>query len=246
MSSSSRPWWPQWYGWGRAKLLISQGEGRCVIHPLDPEHYLGKRTLIVGDVNTGKTTLTREILHAMCERGWGRKILVLDLAPRIPKGLALKAGLEGVGGGLRVPGGSDALYMRPVVVPPRLSAKTQEEAHALAESNRLAIEEEMEKASRRQRDILFLNDLSLYLQAGSALKLSNFLGKFITVVANGYMGERLGGGELSMREMSEMEAILHFFDQVVRLDRPGMAHLQETPGKNLPASIQDNEEGADP
>lgn len=214
-----------------------------MIHPGDPDHYLGKRTLIVGDVNTGKTTLTREILHAMCERGWGRKILVLDLAPRIPTGLALKAGLEGVGGRLLVPEGSHALYLRPKVVPPRLSAKTQKEALALAEGNRRAIEEAMGKAARRQREILFLNDLSLYLQAGSALKLSDFLDGFSTVVANGYMGERLGGGEISTREISEMEALLPSFDLVVRLGGSGEIRVQAR-GESLSSLAKGK--GADP
>ncbi|MGQ9653275.1 MAG: hypothetical protein ACUVXD_04340 [Thermodesulfobacteriota bacterium] len=217
-----------------------------MIHPRDPDHYLGKRTLIVGDVNTGKTALTREILHAMCERGWGREILVLDLAPIIPAGLALRAGLEGVGGRLPVPEGSHALYMRPVVMPPRLSGKTQEEAVALAEGNRLAIEGAMKKAARRHRDILFLNDLTLYLQAGSAVKLSDFLGRFGTVVANGYMGERLGGGELSTRETSEMEALLHSFDRLVRLGGSGEIRVQARGGKILPSLAEGNGTGADP
>lgn len=192
---------------------------------------LGKRTLIVGDVNTGKTTLTRKILEALCHEGLGNRILVLDLAPRVPKELASRAGLEGVGGELHVPDGSQALYMRPPLVAPRLSAGTPDEAMALADKNRLAVERFMELADTSNRDILFINDASLYLQAGSARRLVDFMGGFSTVVANGYMGERLGGGPLSSRERSQMEALSGSFDRVIRLGTKGTMEDRGIAGK---------------
>ena len=43
------------------------------------DKILGGRTLILGDVNTGKTTLTRNLLEELCRRRLGDKVAVLDL-----------------------------------------------------------------------------------------------------------------------------------------------------------------------
>ncbi|MCU0583358.1 MAG: TniB family NTP-binding protein, partial [Syntrophales bacterium] len=64
---------------------------------MDIETYLGKKTLIVGDVNTGKTTLSREILDVFCRQGMGERIAVIDLAPEIPDESLRSRGLKGVG-----------------------------------------------------------------------------------------------------------------------------------------------------
>ena len=42
---------------------------------------LGRRILVIGDVNTGKTTLCKRWLHELCQRGLDTRIALLDLAP---------------------------------------------------------------------------------------------------------------------------------------------------------------------
>lgn len=182
----------------------------------DPRYYLGRRTLFVGDVNSGKTSLTLSILEGMCSNGWDPRILVLDLAPQIPEDLARKPNLKGVGGTLEVPGGSQALYIRPPLLPPRLMAASQEEAWALAQRNRDEIDRILNQ-SWPQRDILFFNDLTIYLHAGDATRLGGFLRTFSTVVANGYKGSKLGEGPISQREREQLKALEEFFDTVVHL-----------------------------
>lgn len=186
---------------------------------------LGKRTLIVGEVNSGKTTLTQKILDGFFRENLGGSILVLDLAPEIPPDLASRKGLSGVGGSLRVPQRENIRYLRPSLVPPRLLGKSEEQALELARRNLESIEETMELAQAGE-ETLFLNDASMYLQAGSAQELVSWLERFRTVVANGYMGQKLGGGKLSMRERSQMEALVRFFHEVVWLGRPGAKILE--------------------
>ncbi len=176
-------------------------------HRIDWEECLGKWTLIVGDVNTGKTTLTARFLAAMCAGGLAPRIAVVDLAPEIPAGLALKKALRGAGGHL-IPPVRGVTYLGTILPPPRLSSKSEEEAVAKAGENRGKIEALFAAFSASGRDILFINDLTLYLQAGTAEKFLEMTKTAETVVANGYYGKKLGGGAMSERERRETEALI--------------------------------------
>lgn len=171
--------------------------------------WLGRKLLIVGDVNTGKTTLTRRVLEDFCARGLGPRIVVLDLAPHIPPELAAARGLRGVGGHLDAPAGSGVLMIREQLEPPRLSSTTEAEAMAKAARNKALVDAAWQRSAR---DILVANDISMYLQAGSADELIARFAAVSTVVANGYFGHRLGGGELTRRERAEMERLRGWFE----------------------------------
>ncbi len=187
-------------------------------HGTDLAEFMGRRTLIVGDVNAGKTTLTQRILDAFCREGLGPCILVLDLAPEIPQEIAARRGLAGVGGRLLPPQNRDLIYVWARPRPPRLSASIDEEATAMARRNLECMEELFRAAACERRDIVILNDVSLYLQAGSAGRLMQWIRSASTIVANGYYGEKLGQGLFSERERAEMEALMGFFDRVIRLE----------------------------
>jgi|WetSurMetagenome_2_1015567.scaffolds.fasta_scaffold72293_2 hypothetical protein len=181
------------------------------------EDCLGKKTLILGDVNTGKTTLTKRILENFCRRGLGDRTAILDMAPEIPETLAREKRLAGVGGRLPPTEGYGVLYLGGRLEPPRLSSKTEEEAMEKARQNRRAIDELFRRLDGRDREILLINDITLYLQAGKADTLILRLNRFGTVVANGYWGERLGGGELSVREKAETERLRSWFEREGRV-----------------------------
>jgi len=189
---------------------------------IDTADFLGKRILILGDVNTGKTTLTQRILDAMCVQGLGPKIAIIDMAPEVPEALIRGKKLTGIGGRLQSPAGEDVIYLRDDLVPPRLSSKSEAEAEEKAIQNARKIEVLFWKYHELGREILFMNDISLYLQAGRAAQLIRWMGRSQTVVANGYLGERLGGGSLTRRERKEMETLKIFFDRVIRLPEDRM------------------------
>ena len=68
--------------------------------------------------------------------------------------------------------------------------------------------------------ILFINDVSLYLQRGSLDRLWETLLKADTVVANGYVGERLKddlGTGLSRDERRRMDELASRVDVVIRI-----------------------------
>jgi hypothetical protein len=186
------------------------------------EDCLGRKLLIVGDVNTGKTTLTREILEDFCGRGLGPRIAVLDLAPHIAEQLAAQRGLRGVGGHLDPPPDCGALLIREQLEPPRLSSATEAEAMNKAARNKALIDGAWQRTHVGARDILVVNDVSMYVQAGSADELIARFASAGTVIANGYFGERLGGGELTRRERMEMERLREWFEsagQVLELTK---------------------------
>jgi hypothetical protein len=183
--------------------------------------YLGKRTLILGDVNTGKTTLTQKILDAICGQALGPKIVIIDMAPEVPEAMIREKGLTGVGGRLKPPAGEDVIYLRDDLIPPRLSSRSEAEAEEKAIRNARKIEVLFWKYHELGREILFMNDISLYLQAGRAAQLIRWMEESKTVVANGYFGKKLGSGALSRRERKEMETLRVCFDRVVEMGLSG-------------------------
>ena len=169
--------------------------------------------LILGDVNTGKTTLCRQVLADLCRKGMGKRTTVIDMAPHIPEVLARQRGIVGAGGNLLVPPGSGVLDLRAHLDPPRLSSKSQAEALSKAQRNAEIIETLFEKLVPEARDILLINDVTLYLQTESAEHLIEraAFARMNTLVVNGYWGERLGGGKLTEKEKAETEKLRQWF-----------------------------------
>ncbi len=183
--------------------------------------YLGRKLLIVGEVNTGKTTLTARILEDFCRRGLGPRIAVLDLAPYVPPDIAAARRLKGVGGVLKVMGGCGVLAIHDRLEAPRLTSASQAEAMTKAAKNKALADAAWQRLDGR-RDILFVNDASMYLQAGSAAELIAHLEAAHTAIVNGYFGERLGDGELTRRERTEMARLRDWFE------RTGMVQVLRT------------------
>ena len=182
---------------------------------------LGRRILVIGDVNTGKTTLCQRWLNELCQQGLGARTAVIDLAPTISRELALQRGIVGAGGELHAPAGSGVLDLRTHLEPPRLSSSTENEALEKAARNAQRIDALLGRLEP-QRDILFINDVTLFLQARSAASLikSARFDRRTTLVINGYRGERLGGGALTRHETAEMAELEKLFaeqGEVVRL-----------------------------
>lgn len=180
---------------------------------LQNEDCLGKYLFIMGDVNTGKTTLCRQWLVQLCQQGLGTRIALIDMAPHIPEALALERGLVGAGGSLLPPPASGVLDLRTHLDAPRLSSTSEAEAMAKAVRNAHAIEALLAQLPGSRRDILFINDVTLYLQAGFTAGLLKHIAKagIKTLVVNGYWGERLGGGELTHREKAETQRLRQSF-----------------------------------
>lgn len=181
------------------------------------EDIMDRKTLILGDINTGKTTLTRDMFAEFCRRGLGERIAILDLAPEIPLDTATRKGLPGAGGKLLPPEECNALYLSGHFTAPRLTSKTEEEALEKARRNRRIMGRLFQRLKNSSRDILVANDISMALQAGTTASLIRVLATAGTVVANGYWGERLGGGKLTAREKARMIKLKAWFEREGRV-----------------------------
>ena len=142
-------------------------------------------------------------------------IVVLDLAPDIPPALAQARGLAGAGGYLLPPPDSGVLDLRTHLHAPRLSSATEAEAEEKAAHNARAIEALFDRFPQpgSGRDVLFVNDVTLYLQAGCASTLIGKIGRadVTTLVVNGYWGQRLGDSALSRREREQTRRLREHF-----------------------------------
>ena len=190
-----------------------------------PMDILDKRILITGDVNTGKTTLSRTLVESLCLHGLSARIVIVDMAPEIPEEIAVTQSIKGVGGRLLAAGWDELLYLSAKLKPPRLSSKSEQEALFVAEENRAKIDGLLRRVPGTGRDILFINDVSMCLQAGSARALLKWIGTVPTVVVNGYYGRKLGTGILSMREASEMEKLMASFPFHVTMPGPSLEEV---------------------
>ncbi|MCB2192533.1 MAG: hypothetical protein KQI62_13265 [Deltaproteobacteria bacterium] len=171
------------------------------------EELMGSCTLIVGEVNTGKTGLLSKLMAEFAALEPGRMALI-DMAPELTRG---------IGGKLTPPPGVNLKVCAPAISAPRLSGKNPEEVGALARANAAALETAFEGYLAAPAQVLFINDVSLYLQAGDPAKLYQVLEATPTVVLNGYLGASLGGGEMGELERQRMEELAARCARVYRL-----------------------------
>jgi hypothetical protein len=175
---------------------------------IDIGDYLGHHTLITGDVNSGKTRLTLAIIEAFCKKGHAGDITILDLAPDL---------VNGIGGQLALPPSRDLLVLTCPVIPPRLTAKNEAQVDTLARRNAAAIDPLIDCALDARRPILFVNDASLYLQAGRPERLFALASAHATVVLNAYIGKKFLPTAFSQKEMQLVRNLSGHCNHVIRL-----------------------------
>jgi hypothetical protein len=179
---------------------------------------LGRKALILGEVGSGKSRLTAKLLEEAIGLGYSDRIAVMDLSPdiRLPSGEVVGAPLTRY---LAI--GPPINYMRPPVVrAPRLEGNSREEVLRLADENARAMTAIFNGYLGEAREILFINDVSLYLHRGGLELLLSALSKANTSVLNGYYGARLGedrGSGISKRERALVEDLAGRMDMVIEV-----------------------------
>jgi len=170
--------------------------------------FLKKKTLLFGEVNSGKTGKTLEILDMFLQDGQGPDIIVLDLAPeRVDK----------VGGKMKVPSYFNGIYLTDSISAPRKSGKNERQIQDLARKNAAIIEFLFSKALSQPQEILFINDATLYFQAGDFTTFSTFLEKFSTVIINAYYGKSFLDCQLSRREKKWTKVLIKMVDRSINV-----------------------------
>lgn len=163
----------------------------------DLENY---RTLILGEVRTGKTKLTQKLLEEA--ETLEKDIAVIDMAPE---------SRDGVGGKL-IPAATTAYYTTDIVTP-RLTGKTEKEMEQLAALNKNRIEDLFNQYL--PKPVLFMNDVSIYLQRGTVDALVLIMSSSRTCIMNGYFGTSLGEDVFSIKEKKKMMKLQPFCDKII-------------------------------
>ncbi len=174
---------------------------------------IGLKTMIVGDVGSGKTLLTARILDELVDIGYKDDITVIDLGP------------EKYNVGYRLQHYSMSINMVKTLTPknlkaPRLEGKTAMDVIKIAEDNVKRIEPLFQRFISSPTPILIVNDLSIYLQAGPIETVLQLINKSDTFIANSYLGKKLSkdhGSGLSKRERKAVLILTAKMDRVIRL-----------------------------
>jgi len=170
--------------------------------------YLGRKTLIIGEVNTGKTQLTADFISACCQAGLGSEIVILDFAPEP---------IRGIGGKLPPSPCKPTLLLTCPIIAPRLTGLDAGHIQLLAEQNAREIEPLLWKAKRARRAILAINDVTLYLQTGRLNRIVDLMGYHTTCIINAYYGRSMPPAPFTAHELAQVDALAEQCDQVVRL-----------------------------
>ena len=175
------------------------------------EALLGKKTIIIGPLNSGKTLLLAEIVKKLTQKGLKDEILILDFAPpRMGK----------IGGKL-----SDyiilnkLLYFYPEkVYAPRYEGKSREEVIKLAEENRRLLERYLDNAAKINRKILIINDITLYLHRGKLEKVLKLMKSKETVIITAYCGDEFNdkGSNINLREKAMVGELMEYVDIIIK------------------------------
>ena len=182
--------------------------------------YMGKRTLIIGDVGTGKTKLTVELLEEAIKISHGEEITIIDMAPATTFVKGRK-----IGGRLseHTEATKRVRYLTPEKVEtPRLRAESSEELLDLVRLNEERIRPLLMKYIESPTPILFVNDISIYLQQGSAEPVLSASKKAETFIANGYYGRYFAfdyGTGVSKVEKELIDTLVEEMDIVIRLEK---------------------------
>lgn len=182
------------------------------------EAFRGKKVLIKGDVGSGKTALTARLLRQAVRQTPHGTITVIDMAPdrHVESG-------DSVGGTLLESNKPllGVTFLRPEKVwAPRLEGRTKQETLRLALANARALGRLLERYLKASTSVLFVNDLTLYLHAGSMAKLLGAIRAAGTFVGNAYQDSYFAndrGSGLTERERRLLTKLERHMDVVIRL-----------------------------
>jgi len=177
------------------------------------ERFIGKKTLIVGEVGSGKTLLLSRFLDQLVRSGLKDRVTVIEMAPN----------MGGVGGTVENYTRNVACvkYLKPWrIIPPRTMGRNREEVIRYARLNMLALKPLIEEYLRNPTEILLINDLTIYLHAGEVEDIIQLINISKTFTATAYEGEKLAddkGSGITDRERRSLDRLKGLVDEVLRL-----------------------------
>ncbi|MFB0514540.1 MAG: hypothetical protein ACETVQ_03080 [Candidatus Bathyarchaeia archaeon] len=183
---------------------------------LKPTEIIGKKLLILGEVGSGKTSLTAEIVQKLMLFIEPKEITVIDMAPEA---------IGEIGGKLskHLSLNSELRYLSPAkVYAPRTMGVTNTQVVEYAKRNKNAMEQLLDEFLKKPTKVLIVNDITLYLHLGKLEKIINCIRLAETFLASAYCGVKLKedyGAGISAREKQVVEKLATYMDHIVKLNR---------------------------
>ncbi|MCF8885487.1 MAG: hypothetical protein QXK95_04335 [Nitrososphaerota archaeon] len=178
--------------------------------------FIGRKTLLTGEVGTGKTKFLARFIEYLLESGYEKEVTLIDMAPNRFQGVggSVKEYLKDLGG---------IRYLRPpIVYAPRLMGRDALEVSRYCEENRKNIEPLLDTYILNPTNILLINDLTIYLHTGDLEKMLKAIELSKTFMATAYSGVKLRddkGSGISEREKTvtdklkeKMDLVIHFYE----------------------------------
>lgn len=183
--------------------------------------------MIIGDVGSGKTKLTLQVIEELIRIGLGREITVIDMAPK----------RKGIIGGRLLDLGFDSskvlsYFLPRHIYPPRILGKNGEEVLKYSIHNAKNIIPLLNSYIQNPSKILVINDLSIYFHAGNIEHLDLCIMLSKTFIANSYYGHILDfdfGVSITKKERALLLETLKFMDNIIVVKK-----VKEESVKGLP------------
>ncbi len=176
---------------------------------------IGKKVLILGEVGSGKTSLTAKIVQKLMLFIEPKEITVIDMAPEA---------IGEIGGKLSryLSSSSELRYLSPAkVYAPRTMGVTSVQVLEYAKRNKNAIEPLLDEFIKKPTKVLIINDITLYLHLGKLEKIMSCMRLTETFLASAYYGVKLKedyGAGITAREKQLVEKLATHMDSVVKLN----------------------------
>ena len=177
------------------------------------QRFIGRKTIIVGEIGSGKTLLLSRFLDQLVRSGLKDRVTVIEMAPN----------MGGVGGTVEnyTRNVTYVKYLRPWrIIPPRTMGRNRDEVIRYARLNMLALKPLIEEYLRNPTEILLINDLTIYLHAGEVEDIIQLINISKTFTATAYEGEKLAddkGSGITDRERRSLDRLKGLVDEVLRL-----------------------------
>ena len=188
-----------------------------LIENISVDEFLGKSTLIIGDVGVGKTRFTARIVEELLKDGYENDITLIDLAPTPVSTCATQ-----VGG--RITDYIDVEQVKYLtsnsIKAARLTAKSADELVGIIEKNRQLTELFLKEYLISPTNILTINDITIYLHAGKLDTIEKCVLKSESFIGNAYYGtffkNDLETG-VSAREKKLTDKLCRIMDKIISL-----------------------------
>jgi len=180
---------------------------------LDFKNYVGHRTLLYGETNTGKTYNTAKFIDFLLDSNSfdPKEISILDFAPKFIDVNGIKIGGKILDFSKK---SVECNYLRldGEIIPPRLNANNKPELFENLCNNYKISTQMLELYKKQQTKVLIMNDISIYLHLGDKKSLLCAINGADTFFGNSYYGIKINksfSALLSLKEKKRVEFLIN-------------------------------------